>query len=382
MNINLNTNTLYEAIGSIDDSIIQQTNYILQYRQKNRTLKWILAIACFVLIFLGAARLIPPQTTQINTDLPILALNHMSDMGAMGSGGEFAFTISELENDNPWNDGVVIDTLPVYKNQVERGGAGEPQTGLTVEEMEVRIHETARALGITIGEITVYPTNDTQIPYEAKATGEGITIQAGADNTVYISFDTPIVLPSEYNFTRHNTSYEEGSEALSYLIDTFQELLDFESPAIDLSGSYYIYADHSFIYKVYENKGSISEQMVNYEYKCAHFYPNENGGLSAIRLYHTDLSEKIGDYPLISSSKALKLLLKGTYIAPEGYEIPDKKNIAKVELVYNYPSWEEYLMPYYRFYVEVPEDQLENGLKLFIKYDVPAINENYYTFSP
>ncbi len=122
--------------------------------------------------------------------------------------------------------------------------------------------------------------------------------------------------------------------------------------------------------------------MVNYKYKCAYFYPNENGQLSAIRLYNSDLSEKIGDYPLISSSKALKLLLKGIYIAPNDYEIPDPKNIAKVELVYRYPSWEEYLMPYYRYFVEVPEEQLENGLKLFITYDVPAINENYYTYSP
>lgn len=354
VNINLNTHTLYEAIGSIDDSIIQQTNYILEYRQKNRTPKWILAAACFILIFLGATRLIPPQATHINSDLPILVLKDMSDMGGMGSEGKFAFTISELKNDNPWNDSFGIDTLPVYKNQVKRDGAGVPQTGLTVEEMETRIHETATTLGIT--------------------TGEGVTIQVGADSTVYISFDTPITLPDEYCFPRVNTSYEQGIKTISYLIDEYQELLDFESPAIDLSGDYDIYAQHSFSYKVYEKKGSIAEQMVNYKYKCAYFYPTENGELSAIRLYNTDLSEKIGDYPLISSSKALKLLLKGTYI--------DKKNIAKAELIYKYPSWEEYLMPYYRFYVEVPEEQLENGLKLFIKYDVPAINENYYTFSP
>lgn len=43
-----------------------------------------------------------------------------------------------------------------------------------------------------------------------------------------------------------------------------------------------------------------------------------------------------------------------------------------MELIYRTGEHEECFMPYYRFYVELPEDERENGLKTYGAYYVPA----------
>lgn len=55
--------------------------------------------------------------------------------------------------------------------------------------------------------------------------------------------------------------------------------------------------------------------------------------------------------------------------------------IAKVELIYRTGASEQYYMPYYRFYVEIPELE-EDGLKTYGAYYVPAIESQYITNMP
>jgi hypothetical protein len=51
--------------------------------------------------------------------------------------------------------------------------------------------------------------------------------------------------------------------------------------------------------------------------------------------------------------------------------------VAKVELVYRTGGTEKFLMPYYRFFVEQPHKQRDNGLKSYRIYDVPAVDSKY-----
>ena len=94
-----------------------------------------------------------------------------------------------------------------------------------------------------------------------------------------------------------------------------------------------------------------------------------------------DLSQKMGDYPIINTEKAKELLLKGNYITTVPYELPGEKFIAKTELVYRTGAREAYFMPYYCFYVEIPEEE-RDGLKTYGAYYVPAVEEEYLTNMP
>ena len=72
-----------------------------------------------------------------------------------------------------------------------------------------------------------------------------------------------------------------------------------------------------------------------------------------------DLSctEQIGDYPIITSKEATKLLDNGNYLTSVPEKMPGEKYVAKTELVYRTGSSNEAFLPYYRFWVELPDMQ-------------------------
>ena len=95
-----------------------------------------------------------------------------------------------------------------------------------------------------------------------------------------------------------------------------------------------------------------------------------------IRVFRPDLSEKIGDYPIITAKEAKESLAEGNYITTVPYDMPGMEYVKKAELIYRTGSLETYFMPYYRFYVEIPELE-EEGLKTYGAYYVPAVEEEY-----
>ena len=54
-------------------------------------------------------------------------------------------------------------------------------------------------------------------------------------------------------------------------------------------------------------------------------------------------------------------------------------DVEKAELVYFYSPGMEILMPYYLFYVQVEEDYLEEDIKHYTLYYVPAVDSQYFT---
>ena len=100
------------------------------------------------------------------------------------------------------------------------------------------------------------------------------------------------------------------------------------------------------------------------------------------RIFQPNLSKKVADYPIISAEEAKELLLNGNYITTVPYEMPGENYIAKRELVYRTSKHEKYYMPYYRFYVELPDMKKDNRIKLYGVYYVPAVNKAYITDMP
>lgn len=112
------------------------------------------------------------------------------------------------------------------------------------------------------------------------------------------------------------------------------------------------------------------------------FHCDDEGKLFIARVYQPDLSEKVGDYPIINWQQARELLLNGSYLTTVPYEISGPEYVKKVELIYRTGSHEQYFMPYYRFYVELLEEEMENGRKTYGAYYVPAVDRSYISNMP
>jgi hypothetical protein len=136
-------------------------------------------------------------------------------------------------------------------------------------------------------------------------------------------------------------------------------------------------------YLLYDAAGGDVEDILNYTYNYIQFAPDDNGNLMLIRLYDSlSCAEKLGDYPTITADEARSMLLNGNYLTSVPYEITDEELIQRVELVYRNSRTEKIFMPYYRFYVEIPEMKHDNGLTDYGAYYVPAIKSEYISNMP
>ena len=106
------------------------------------------------------------------------------------------------------------------------------------------------------------------------------------------------------------------------------------------------------------------------------------GGLGGIGYSKTDLSRKIGDYPIVTADEARKLLLEKHYITTVPDEMPGEEYIAHIELIYRTSRRDAIFMPYYKFFVEMPDMQRENGLKTYGVFYVPAVKGEFLENMP
>lgn len=100
------------------------------------------------------------------------------------------------------------------------------------------------------------------------------------------------------------------------------------------------------------------------------------------RVFQPDLSGKVGDYPIITAAAAKELLGNGNFITTVPVEMPGLEYVAKFELIYRTGGTEKYFMPYYRFYVELPDMEIKNGPKTYGAYYVPAVERKYISNMP
>lgn len=392
-----------DAVTNINTEYIEKAaDYTVRKRSGRPVfIKFGAAAACLALVIFAGTALFPRGGMTPNTELPMLSISEISS--GMGFEGYMAYDISELVNSNPWEENLKISALPVYKNALEytenfiaketdiakmrefaldiAGRLGLDTGALTVtdnapdEETKQKIIEKMQKAGAEVPEGYFDPTEVT-----IKSAGFKITVNRAMTATV--SFDTPVSLPEEYNFTFY-ASYDEKRAAAEYLKDRYGEFIGYEDPIINISGGdYNIYGDRSFSVEFFDVGDSDEEKIINYNFNRTAFYCDDNGDLFLIRIYMPDLSNKLGDYPIIGSEAAREMLLSGHYITTVPYELPGEEFIKKTELIYRTGEYEEYYMPYYRFYVELPEEERDNGLKTYGAYYVPAVEGTYISDMP
>ncbi|MCR5754314.1 MAG: hypothetical protein K6G30_05845 [Acetatifactor sp.] len=387
---------LLDAIGEVKDIYIQDANIKVSVRRT--WMRWAAGAAClcaFVVgtfVFVWNGNLSPTK----NDMLPQITIPEYIDDGR-GFEGYICYSAEELENGNPWKEDRELETLPVYKNGCYNpSGAGEP-LGLSESEMNERLTKAVERLGQTILEtesetIGMMGGIGTEIPKDTVCSVRAVTVEgvltAYADGKLKYELPEGTALPVGYHFADSGISKEEAETALEYLIKKYAALLNYDNPVITLQGEYDFSGNHHYYYIVYDAAKEYRENILNYNFRFAEFVPDPTAMQNLLLIWFTDglaKAEKLGDYPLISVKEAKKKLLKGQYQTTVPTDMPGKDYIAKEELVYRMGPSEETMLPYYRFYVELPdtdEYQMENGLKIYGVYYVPAIRDEYIVNPP
>lgn len=387
-------NELLDKMALIDPAYVEAADAAPKKR-KRALLTWGAIAACFCLVAAGALVTAgigkTPHPAPVISDageLTPVTIPALSDSGR-GFEGYLLYDISALHNGNPWEEGMNIRSMPVYQNGAyDASGAGVPR-GLTEAEMRERLNRIAASLTLSIVSTEVMDgTGKDAAPTEIQAETDGGTICVQADGgALYFLPEEGLALPDGYHFTSGETTDEEAEALLSYLIDAYGALLDFEKPCAASWGDYNIYGEFHRRYMVYDAAGGDGESLLNYHFRSVEFLPNDRGKLSAICINDgLACAEKIGDYPIVTAAEATERLLSGHYQTSVPAAFPGEEWIGKVELVYRTGRGEELLLPYYRFYVQLPDTvnqaAEEKGLKNYGVYYVPAIAEAYLTNMP
>ena len=368
--------------------------------------KWAVAGICIITAVIAGRRMLMLKPANVNQSvqeekLPMLSVTENSSDG-MGFEGFWAYDISELTNNNPWNEERQPSTLPVFKNRLSYDN-DFIVSGADFGKMRELLLEIAGRLGLDAAsleikddapdeavkqEITEKMEGDVPEGYFsptkliAKADGMEITVDRTMQATV--SFEPAIKLPDRYNF-RNSASYEETVSVAKYLLGQYKGFLCMESPQINIfHGDYSKYdAGYQQEYRLsfYDAGKNNIEGIINYNFRQAEFDCDDSGRLFQASIRQADLSQKMGDYPIIQTEEAKKLLLKGNYITTVPYKLPGEEFLAKTELVYRTGAREEYFMPYYCFYVELPEEE-QDGMKTYGAYYVPAVEGKYLSNMP
>ncbi len=390
-----------DALNLLDDGIIEETAQMRHKRNgRKRAMKWAAVAACLACVIYTGVRLLPHGAP--GSRLPLLTI--MEDLdGGMGFEGYMAYDVSELVSANPWSATAELSTLPVYQNPLtydenHRASGGDldameaflldiaGRLGLDTERLEITgnapdesrraaILEKLRKTGEDVPEGYFDPT-------AVVAEADGIKIEVDLSMTATITFDPAVSLPDGYRFT-HDAPYEDVEAVAGYLRETFKDLIGMDDPQLNIcGGDYTIDLQQAYTIEFYEGSGSFTDQLVNYNFNRVAFYCDDGGMLFLARVYNPDLSGKIGDYPIISPDEATELLLDGNSITTVPEEMPGPEFVAKVELVYRAGRRDKFYLPYYRFYVELPDMERENGLKTYGAYYVPAVEGSYLSNMP
>lgn len=406
---------LFNSITNIKEEHIEFANgakAVPKAKKKVTVLiKYIGLAACLGLAIFAGAR---PMTKkpQVDPELPMLTITE-NDVG-MGFEGYMAHDISELVSGNPWDEAAKISTLPVYENMIKYDII-QNASGHDLEKMREYLMELVDKLGLdkdtlifkdnaplqnqidaTMGDLEdlgLLPIpNGYFDPTELTATDGNIEVTVDAHMDVDIFFKNGMALPSEYNFTNH-APFSDVTEVAEYLkeiyvLGKFKDIIGIENPQINITGGDYdIYERQGYHISFFEKSKNITESIENYNLSGVSFYCDDKGNLWIIRINNNACTKKVGDYPIISTDEAKVLLLEGKYATSVvQWDMPGQEYIAKVELIYRASRRDEFFIPYYRFYIELPEASPgvkdEFGLKTYGAYYVPAVEGRYIENMP
>ncbi len=374
----MNGNEFLDKMSLADPAYVEEADRPVKKRTTWR--RWGAMAACLAVLlgvgFLFFPRSSPDTPDPVQTELPTLPVSMGPSLGGYGYEGYYVRDISELKNTSPSQIGSLPDTLPVFRNAT----GGYPLQAATEEykaKMLTLCRSVAGRLGWDAENMTVVwdERNGGLVPTTVTATGaDGVKIEVDQFMTVTISY------PDRHRPFSENVlpTYDDAHKLAEKLLAEYRDLMNFANPQICITGGdYNIDGEQSYDIVFTETGGTQTEELLEFFFHGAEFFCNEDGEPRIIRLRCTDLSDKVGDYPIITARQAQAQLVAGHYITSCGWEMPGEAYIRKVELVYRTGEYDEYFMPYYRFYVELLEEAPVEGCMHLAAYYVPAVAEEY-----
>lgn len=377
----MNGNEFLDKMSLADPAYVEEADRPVKKRTTWR--RWGAMAACLAVLlgvgFLFFPRSSPDVPDPVPTELPTLPVSMGPSLGGYGFEGYYVRDISDLKNTSPSQIGSLPDTLPVFRNAT----GGYPLQAATEEykaKMLTLCRSVAGRLGWDAENMTVVwdERNGGLVPTTVTATGaDGVKIEVDQFMTVTITYPDRGGPLSEKNSLVLRT-YDDAHKLAEKLLAEYRDLMNFANPQICITGGYYnIDGEQSYDIAFVETGGTQTEELLEFFFHGAEFFCNEDGEPRIIRLRCTDLSDKVGDYPIITAQQAQAQLVAGHYITSCGWEMPGEAYIRKVELVYRTGEYDEYFMPYYRFYVELLEEAPVEGCMHLAAYYVPAVAEEY-----
>lgn len=378
----MNGNEFLDKMSLADPAYVEEADRPVKKRTAWR--KWGAMAACLAVLlgvgFLFFPRSSPDTPDPVQTELPTLPVSMGPSLGGYGFEGYYVRDISDLKNTSPSQIGSLPDTLPVFRNAT----GGYPLQAAT-EEYKAKMLSLCRSVAGRLGwdaeNMTVVwdERNGGLVPTTVTATGaDGVKIEVDQFMTVTITYPDRGEPLSEKNSLVLRT-YDSAYKLAEKLLAEYRGLMGFSAPQICITGGdYNIDGGQHYDIAFVETGGTQTEELLEFFFRRAEFACNEDGEPRIIRLRCTDLSDKVGDYPIITARQAQAQLAAGHYITSCGWEMPGEAYIRKVELVYRAGVYDEYFMPYYRFYVELlVEGSVVDGMNHLAAYYVPAVAEEY-----
>lgn len=374
----MNGNEFLDKMSLADPAYVEEADRPVKKRTTWR--RWGAMAACLAVLlgvgFLFFPRSSPDVPDPVPTELPTLPVSMGPSLGGYGFEGYYVRDISDLKNTSPSQIGSLPDTLPVFRNAT----GGYPLQAAT-EEYKAKMLTLCRSVAGRLGwdaEKTAEvweERSDGLAPTTVTATGaDGVKIEVDQFMTVTISY------PDRNRPFSENVlpTYDDAHKLAEKLLAEYRDLMNFANSQICITGGYYnIDGEQSYDIAFVETGGTQTEELLEFFFHGAEFFCNEGGEPWLIHLRCTDLSDKVGDYPIITAQQAQAQLVAGHYITSCGWEMPGEAYIRKVELVYRTGEYDEYFMPYYRFYVELLEEAPVEGCMHLAAYYVPAVAEEY-----
>jgi len=425
-------NDFLDKIGDIDPKFIEDAERLASRRRKRSFGRWAAAAALIVLVFSSAffaddiKRIIGIENgNKENTyvePIPISISDIPYESGGMGFEGYILRDISQLVNGDPWTEDMVITKLPVYLNKAfdkESSGAA-PKVIYSEKEMKKILKKAASCLDLKISSMEkIYTKVNVKktvkrrvngVPVETETTYDTVLISMTAETnggelrvTAYdgsLTF-TPnkgsIEIPLDVYSDPNEKTW--SNETLLYLSGQYEKLLKsfgISDVKTFINEQYDIYGNCRQLYgAVYEApSGSDEEKVKNFylENPMIIFSKNSEGGIANISFSGSTLISKdaktreyMGEYPIISLDEAKERLSLGYYSSSYSGAYKGEEYIAKAELMYRTSVKDEYIMPYYRFYICIDEDlgsDIAAGTHSYAAYYVPAIADEYIIDMP
>ncbi|MDL2323852.1 hypothetical protein LJC61_01695 [Ruminococcaceae bacterium OttesenSCG-928-A16] len=294
--------------------------------------------------------------------------------------------LDDIQNyTNDWalqaGEEVPFTTLPVYRKMLQQTATGYVPSGLSQQQMEEVLYEQAAALGLYVQRVE--PQN---IEMETGGVQQGLytvtgTVAGGTTLTVWrsgqvqVQFGQP-VNPAAGQAPATGDEMQAHLQYLQALITEYTPLLSGMQTPTAMVTHQQSAAGAQWCYWVYDAGGTAEGALLNRSLAGVQFAFNSDGLLTELNMRRAELLELVAETPVLTVAEAETILLAGQGAALAGaQQPPTKQNIAKVDLVYDDDPTAQYIVPFYKFYVEVPgeESTADNDLKTYQEWLVPAV---------